>query len=196
MAANQAGNMQADTHCSLYLCTNGPSGPGSAERKQLLGELQQIGFIGNPLKAQQVQQHAGFYAGERFLDYIAYMGCSPAIRFEAGDDSSRFCHVRLHHYDQPKLIASRLQARAPLCPHCKKPVADWQQENGKIHCGHCNRRSAIGAFNWRKMAGISTLFIEVTDIFPKEAIPQQALLDKLAAIYPAKWLYFYSCRQG
>ena len=32
------------------------------------------------------------------------------------------------------------------------------------------------------------------DIFPKEAIPQQLLLDELAAITKTEWHYFYSCR--
>jgi hypothetical protein len=44
------------------------------------------------------------------------------------------------------------------------------------------------------MAGYARLFIEITDIFPKEAIPQQLLLDKLSAIARTDWQYFYSCR--
>jgi hypothetical protein len=44
------------------------------------------------------------------------------------------------------------------------------------------------------MAGYAQLFIEITDIFPREAIPQQILLDKLASITDVEWLYFYSCR--
>jgi len=45
------------------------------------------------------------------------------------------------------------------------------------------------------MAGYAQLFIEITDIFPKEAIPQQLLLDKLSDITNVDWQYFYSCQQ-
>lgn len=62
-----------------------------------------------------------------------------------------------------------------------------------INCGLCHTASNIGKLNWRKMAGYAQVFIEITDIFPKEAIPQQALLKLLSDAYDTEWLYFYNC---
>jgi hypothetical protein len=61
-------------------------------------------------------------------------------------------------------------------------------------CDQCQTRSTIEEFNWRKMAGYARLFIEITDIFPKEAIPQQLLLNILSATFNADWQYFYACQ--
>jgi hypothetical protein len=50
------------------------------------------------------------------------------------------------------------------------------------------------AIQWRKMAGYAHLFIEITDVFPKEAIPQTLLLDSLTDMSHTGWTYFYSCQ--
>ena len=182
--------------CSLFL-----SPVDSAfridEPGTFLSALQQTGFISRP-----INEHAdAFYTGERFLDHIAYMGCSPAVQFEASDDNDSFCHIRLHQYDVPVLIVSRKQHRPPQCPRCNKPVRSFdindqgeQATPQQVSCETCRETSPTAEFNWRKMGGCARTFIEVTDIFPKEAIPQQSLLDRLAAITQTDWHYFYSCR--
>ncbi len=156
--------------------------------------LQAIGLIAHKIDTEKTAQH--YFTGEKYLDYIAYMGCAPSIQFEAGADNEKFCFIKIHQLPKPQLIHSRKQPRAPHCPHCNKPVKNWQDKKtaASIHCDLCGNSSAIEKFNWRKMAGYAQLFIEVTDIFPKEATPQQALLDKLAAITGSKWQYFYSCQ--
>ena len=188
--AKSSSTHQADTRCSLFLYPAISQPIDNSQLQQIQDGLQKIALTGQALTDSK--RH--FYTGKKFLDYIAYMGCSPVISFEAGDKNNHFCHIRLLHYPQAKLIHSRLQARAPICPQCKKPVKGWQENYGRIQCNYCGATSSTADFNWRKMAGASTLFIQITDIFPKEAIPQQVLLEKLAAIYPACWRYFYSCR--
>jgi len=156
--------------------------------------LQNIGLLAEKIDTSNTEQH--YFIGKRYLDHIAYMGCAPNIQFEASDDNENFCFIKIHQLPTPQLIHSRKQARAPHCPHCNKPVKNWQKnktESG-IHCDSCNTTSNIEDFNWRKMAGYAQLFIEITDIFPKEAIPQQSLLDKLAGITGVDWLYFYHCQ--
>ena len=184
--------MNANTSaCALYLH------PEQADfciedLTQFITRLQEYGFIAGPI----ANQESSFYSGNKFLDYIAYMGCSPAIQFEASDGNQHFCFIRIHHYDNARLIVSRKQARAPHCPHCNKPVKEWQNNKTQetLYCGQCHTTSNIAEFNWRKMAGYGRMFIEITDIFPKEAIPQQILLDKLTAISKTDWSYFYSCK--
>lgn len=156
--------------------------------------LQESGLISQ--KIDQQESALNFYTGEKFLDYIAYMGCAPAIQFEPDENNNKFCQVKIHTHNTAKLIHSKTQARAPQCPHCNKPVKDWQQELDKttITCNQCGTRSGLEHFNWRKMAGYARLFIEITDIFPKEAIPQASLMNKLADISDTNWSHFYSCQ--
>ena len=180
--------------CSLYL-TPAQANFKATNLPALIEDLQQTGLISNEIDPLNTEHE--YYTGEKYLDYIAYMGCAPAINFEANEGSNNdFCFIQIHDYESPRLIHNKKQARAPHCPQCKKPVKDWESNlsNSTIHCSQCNTSSNIGAYNWRKMAGFAQLFIEITDIFPKEAIPQQLLLDKLADITDVEWVYFYSCR--
>ena len=184
--------MNANTSaCALYLY------PEQADfciedLAQFISRLQEYGFISDPI----TNQESSFYTGNRFLDYITYMGCSPAIQFEASAGNEHFCFIRIHRYDNARLIVSQKQARAPHCPHCNKPVKNWQASKTEetIHCNQCNSSANIENFDWRKMAGYGRMFIEITDIFPKEAIPQQVLLKRLADITGVAWVYFYSCK--
>ena len=184
----------SSTHgrCSLYLAPEQPDF-NVDDLSSLVETLQDIGLISHKIRPQD--NDTRYYSGERFLDHIAYMGCAPAIQFEADDDDEDFCSIRLHQYEKAKLIYSRTQSRAPHCPACKKPVREWQDNktDSSINCNLCHTTSAIEKFDWRRMAGVARLFIEITDIFPKEAIPQQLLMDKLASICRTGWLYFYSC---
>ena len=128
--------------------------------------------------------------------WLTDWGATPAIQFEASAGNEHFCFIRIHRYDNARLIVSQKQARAPHCPHCNKPVKNWQASKTEetIHCNQCNSSANIENFDWRKMAGYGRMFIEITDIFPKEAIPQQVLLKRLADITGVAWVYFYSCK--
>ena len=156
--------------------------------------LQSIGLIAQKIDTQKNTAH--YFTGKKYLDYIAYMGCAPSIQFETSEKNENFCFIKIHRLPEPQLIHSQKQARAPHCPRCNKPVKNWldKKTTSGIHCNSCNNTSSIENFNWRKMAGYAQLFIEITDIFPKEAIPQASLLDKLAGINDVEWLYFYHCQ--
>lgn len=153
--------------------------------------LQNISLIDQPINDKE----NCYYIGEQYLDYIAYLGCSPTIQFEESKTSDKFCHIKIHTYDIAKLLVNKVQARAPHCPVCNKPVKDWQTNisNESIHCKLCHSNSHLSDYNWRKSAGYAQLFIEITDIFPKEAVPQQILLDQLAKEFHTEWDYFYRC---
>ena len=183
--------MNATSSCALFLCPK-QYDFNVDDITSVTSKLQDIGFISRPI----TDLENSFYTGERFLDYVAYLGCSPTIQFEASETSNKFCHIKIHQHDHAKLIVSQMQPRAPHCPNCSKPVKSWLDTKTAetIHCGSCNTTAHISAFNWRKMAGYAQLFIEITDIFPKEAIPQQVFLDKLSDVFNTKWLYFYSCK--
>ena len=182
---------QSFSQCSLYL--HPAHNFNFKEITPLITELQKFNLISQAINKQGEHD---YFTGDKFLDYITYMGCAPTIQFEASENSSNFCFIKIHHYRSAKLIHDQKQARAPHCPNCKKPVKNWQDTKSAttIRCDQCGETSNIENYNWRKMAGYAQLFIEITDIFPKEAIPQQILLDKLTGITGVEWVYFYSCR--
>ena len=183
----------AFSQCSLYLCP----AQHDIEAKDLslfIDHLRTIGFISQQIDTTAIDNR--YLTGARFLDYIAYMGCSPAVQFEADENDNNFCHIHIHQHESAKLIVSKKQARAPHCPSCARPVKHWNEnkDDSTILCDQCHTRSNIEAFNWRRMAGYSRLFLEVTDIFPKEAVPQQCLLDELSQSLDTEWQYFYACK--
>lgn len=182
---------------SLFLC------PSQADFtpddiSTVVSVLQTIGFISHSIAP--ADKGNAFFSGDRFLDYIAYMGCSPAIQFEnsttADGSGDNFCHIKIHLFEAAQLLVSKKQSRAPHCPNCSKPVINWQanKTQTQIFCESCNTWSDIADFDWRKMAGYGRFFIEITDIFPREAIPRQSLLDELVRAFDTRWLYFYSCQ--
>ncbi len=138
-----------------------------------------------------------FYTGDKFLDLIAFVGCSPALQFRPTAANPDFCYIHLHTLTEPTLIHSLKQARAPQCPRCQKPVKNWQDSYHEHHshlaCDYCGKHSDIETFNWRKSAGIASFFIEITSVFPREAIPQSALIKSLEKIHCGNWTYFYYC---
>lgn len=180
-------------NCSLYLCPDMPD-VYATNMPSMITELQKICLISRKIRPQDNNNH--FYSGDSFLDYIAYMGCAPAIQLEASADNENFCFIKLHNYEAAELIHSKTQSSAPHCPNCNKPVHDWQTQRTSttISCDSCHTTSGIEKFDWRRMAGYARLFIEITDIFPKEAVPQPVLLEKLSTITNTGWLYFYSCQ--
>jgi len=177
------------SQCALFLCPQ--QHDFAVDNDLLITQLRNINFI-----AKALNNHKNsFYTGSQYLDYIAYIGCSPSIQFEENETSDNFCHIKMHQYDTAKLIASQIQSRSPHCPKCNKPVKNWldNKTERNISCDLCNTTSNIGEFNWQKMAGYARFFIEITDIFPKESVPQQIFFDRLAEIFQTDWEYFYSC---
>jgi len=163
--------------------------------KRLIDFLQTVRLIGKPLK------HPMHYlTGENFLDLIAFMGCSPDINLEPGEDKRPFCHVRLQAHTPDIEFHCGDHSNIPRCPKCRSPVKNWQnrinswlQDNTEAlwECATCHSQSAPWNYHWRKSAGFGRCFIEIMNIFPKEAIPQQHLLDTLHSHYGLKWHYFY-----
>ena len=177
----------------LVLCPDEPSWtpPDDESLEQL---LQSIQFIGEPFNGDMQ-----FFTGERFLDLIALMGCSPGIKLEPDDDQA-FCYIRLIPGTESIEFHGGDRTHAPRCPQCRSVVTDWEskiscwQESGAgaaWSCEACGHEAAPWDYNWRKSAGFGRCFIEISNIFPKEAIPQQQLLDALNSHYGVSWHYFY-----
>jgi hypothetical protein len=183
-------------HCSLLLCPVDASA-GIESLDAFASRLVNIGLIAHQIDGQQNR----YYVGENYLGLISYMGCAPSIQFQPTEDSSRFCHVQIHQYDRPVLKYNQKPARNPRCPVCGQSLKNWsfddqEPEATTLACPLCGHRSGTETYGWQKMAGFARLFIEITDIFPKEAIPQPELLMQLEQLCGFGWQYFYYCHES
>ena len=178
----------------LVLCPDDPYW-APPDDKRLDHYLQSIQLSGQPLS-----QSMHFLPGQRFLDLIASMGCSPAINLQPGEDNDPFVYICIQTPAKTIEFHRGDHTHTPRCRACRSPVDDWQSRintwlQGDAaslwECSTCHWRASPWSFNWRKSAGFGRCFIEITNIFPKEALPQTSLLDTLHAYYGVKWHYFY-----
>ena len=178
----------------LVLCPVEPDWtlPDHKSLKHLLQSIQLIDGLFNG--------ETDYLAGERFLDLIAFMGCSPDISLEPGDNGRQFCFIRLITGTDSIEYHGGDHTHAPRCPQCGSPVDDWKskiltwQQHAATEpwsCDSCRYAAQPWAYRWRKSAGFGRCFIEINNIYPREAMPQQQLLDTLHSHYQVNWHYFY-----
>jgi len=150
--------------------------------------LQAAGLAGDPL----IKHENSFLAGEKFLDHISFMGCSPNIKFSDENNDGKFTFIHLTITPTITALTGK-HSFAPHCPHCKKPEKNWREllKDNQLTCSHCQQTANAWQFNWRKSAGFARCFIEITDIYPKEAIPQPLLLESLKKRFQISWGYFF-----
>ena len=140
-----------------------------------------------------------FPAGDRFLQLVTFMGCSPHIRFEPEHpDDDDYCYIRLIETESPLLLVSD-NSRTPGCPECRKPaLSDWsllEQQTTPLVCQHCGTELMPETLRWRSDAGMARLFIEINSIFPGEAQPVEGLMQQLGDLTGCEWRYFYLMRE-
>ncbi len=193
MPAHKLILLPADPHATLDDCG------------KLAAGLQAIGLIGAPGACDGNE----FYpTGDDFLQLVSFLGCAPNIELEPPADNATlaaalangsFCFVRLlctdilHFRGDP-------QARAPRCPQCSEPVADWEthlrqwRENPAAlqwSCTSCGYHGELPDWSLHKNAGFGQVFVEISGIYPSEAIPGPALLQALQTLTGGHWQYVY-----
>ena len=150
-----------------------------------------------------------FYpTGKHFLQHISFLGCSPTIELEPPSDpatlpadsaAGRFCHVFLHSSTSLCLRADK-QCPAPRCPQCRQPFSGWRtvfstyQQNPTLTdwtCSGCGFNGQLTDLSFRKAAGIGHTFIEIRGIYPSEAVPTDALLNRLQRLSGGPWRTIY-----
>ena len=167
----------------------------------IIGDLQAEKFLGNAWgdKSQQ-----WFLTGDRFVDFVTFMGCSPYIVFEPPQDGSlNFCHVQfsvIHPQSRFRSASGNVFAR---CPHCGKRLGQWEaaikeweanSAANMIRCDKCHADSPLYQLGWRHTAGFGRVFIDIFNIYPQEGVPTDSLLGLLHAITGVHWQYFYTDR--
>jgi DNA-directed RNA polymerase subunit RPC12/RpoP len=167
--------------------------------QSIVARLRSIQFCEEPISSMNGQH---YLLGERFMQLVSFMGCSPFIQVQPADDEQPFCHLSIDGpYPKPVFLQGR-NTTSPSCEDCRKRITDWppliaqwleQPETFLASCPHCGHRQNPASYNWRQSAGCGRLFLFVENIFPNEAIPSPELLETLEESGPetTAWGYFY-----
>jgi len=175
------------------------------DQNTLANTLATIGLTGKKLPVDQPQV---YQTGEKFLQLITFLGCSPNIQLEPPVNmneltnvcqNGKLCHVRLMCNN--KDLRYRCNTGAiPRCPHCKAIDNRWHDyldtwssnpEMIEWQCAECMGKSTIYALNFRKQAAFIRDCIEIRGIHPSEAIPGEILMDTLRNMTDCSWQVFY-----
>ena len=168
-------------------------------RNDIQQALKEIGFIGDALTSND--DRLRFLIGDQFLNFITFLGCSPAIEIEPlADGSEDFCHVHISPIHQQTEFISDAAGKGPRCPHCRYEeknwrslVAQWQSDISiQFQCPECQQATDIMNLNWRKSAVAAHVFVEVYSVFPNEAVLADRVLTVLSQATGTEWKYIYS----
>lgn len=130
--------------------------------------------------------------GQQLMVYINFLGCSPSL--SSGESTTS---IKIHQFEGISAMGGQ-SVETIRYPGCKHPVNEPAMLlnnyplKEKWSCNQCGKEGRLDQINWRKSAGFSTLFIEITSIFPKEAIPTEKLLNLLHNFSQSNWSWFYS----
>jgi len=184
-----------------------PADPGcpAVSTEQLATKLRAIGLIGPPAK---VNNETFYPTGEKFLQLVSFLGCSPAIELDPPADpvtlaadsaAGKFCHVFLSSTEALR-FRSDPRTPTPRCRACHAPLVDWQSllqawqsdpANSDWRCSQCGATDRITALGFGKSAGFGRSFVEIRGIYPSEAVPGEALLAALKSLTRGDWSTLY-----
>ncbi|MDH5178360.1 MAG: hypothetical protein OEZ39_06935 [Gammaproteobacteria bacterium] len=177
---------------SLFLCPDKPDWLPENDRI-LVDALQSLGLLGQGLS---LPTGAGYLPGERFFQFVSFMGCAPGLKLEpASSDDEKFCHLRVHYYPEPVFLYLRGERQA-RCPVCRKPgicASEYAAQGGVVDtCPVCQANIAPGRLDWRKEAGQAGCLLEIREVYPHEGVPTDHLLQQLQSVTSQTWIYFYA----
>lgn len=184
-----------------------PADPQAAIRDYngLATGLQEIGLIGN---ASTCTLGTFYPVGDRFLQLVSFLGCSPMIELAPPADTAlldtavaeaSFCHATLSCMPAMQFRADP-QTRPPRCPQCGQAEPDWETHirqwranpaQTQWTCKACDYHGELTGWDFRKNAGFGKVFVEIRGIYPSEAVPGDALLNTLRTVTGNPWHYMY-----
>ncbi len=183
-----------------------PKDPACCVATAALAEsLQSIGLIG---AAARLSAGIFYPAGEHFLELVTFLGCSPAIeldppadpgRREAASASGSFCHVFLESSPAARFRGDE-KTPPPRCPHCGSALDDWPALRAAWldgpapaawTCNACGQSGQPAGLSFRKTAGVASSWVEIRGVYPSEAVPGDALLQRLRELSGCEWAAIY-----
>lgn len=159
--------------------------------------LTELGIVGELITHERPYR---YFIGERFLQHLSFMGCAPALEFEpagsTGIDWSGFTYVMVSPlFQQPRFLVDELMAR-PRCPACQARQSITKALprgcRDKLICQHCETANPIAAWSWREFGGCSRIYFSIVNVYPKESIPTDSFLQRLAVSTSIDWQFFYA----
>ncbi len=134
--------------------------------------------------------------GNKFLNLVTFLGCSPDIRLapDPGAPEREFCRVRVREHRAAPHFRFARHLPTPRCPACRSPVAvdgGGMSVDTQIKCPRCGARAPVPRLDWKRAAGYARLFIEISGVYPGEALPTDGLLALLREVSGCDWRYFY-----
>lgn len=162
----------------------------------LVTRLHELGLLGEPRDAAEAQS---FFAGERFLELLTFLGCSPVIALSP-EEGEGYCYIDIETYDKARLVSGS-QSFQPRCKQCRAAIPDWESRyaprddmlRASLTCPQCGETSPLSALNWKHAAGIARQMIVIHNIYLHEAVPGDKLLQSLESLTPgSSWNYFYA----
>ena len=174
---------EQDNYLLLYAK---PSGAVRFDLDDLQTGLREAGFIGDNCHGSTTE----FFTGERFMDLMTFLGCSPNIALSP-EDGSPYCFIRLLQATAEAALYSAKSTVPPHCPQCRQSQRNWRDCEQADYCTQCNLSERAAGFRWRKQGALSHWVVQVLNIYPHEAVPSAGLLQKMQHVSAAEWGYAY-----
>ena len=166
----------------------------AVDKDSLLQVLHDTGLVGDD-HDWQGEKH--FLPGERFLEQVIFLGCSPYINLAPPQDDaqgSEYCHIGLPgNCDTAEFIGGD-NVRTPRCPFCKQPLENWRDgvaSKDNFHCQQCGEKLSLAELNWRRSAAYARCSVHIWGVHDGEAVPSELLMTALSKLTGCKWAYFY-----
>jgi len=161
---------------------------------ELINYLQQQEFISG--SAEIVAEHRCYSIGENFLYQVSFLGCSPTLFSDDGDQDI-FISI-IEHSDVSFAFSSEIPP--PRCPHCQKTDKSWRQyfqhwtenKNKQEICPNCGDAFSFVDMKWKKNGGYGKCFIQVHGVQENLAVPNPAFLQSLQQFTQTEWEYFFA----
>lgn len=162
--------------------------------------LRDMGLIGEAWGEPDARR---YLIGEHFLQLVSFLGCAPAIELAPGAEGAAFCHIGISPVTPAPEFRADNRDVMPRCPHCRQRLAGWpawiegwQRDPGyRSRCPECDTSLSPMELDWRESAGFGRIFVSIFNVYPREALPTEALLNRLQQATAQAWRWFYQ-RQG
>lgn len=178
-----AGESEASPRLLLYA---GTGTPVSDDPGVLVKAMEELGLVGSRVE----QSPSDYLPGDRFLDHITFLGCSPNIALSP-EEGKQYCYIRFSEMRPAPLLYAGSNTRSPRCRQCEMVMHNWRDCSGSDFCDHCSIEARQNNLMWRRQGALSRWVIEILNIYPREAVPSVLLLTALENASGVEWRYAY-----
>lgn len=141
--------------------------------------LKTLGLLG------KARQPGEFLAGSEYLNLVTYLGCSPQISLGEAETATRI--TLCESTPSPRLNAGT-NVKSPRCKTCRQTIELADARLQLQTCSHCGQPLKL---DWRRSAALGRVFIEISNVYESEAVPSEALLERLREATGMVWDYCY-----